>query len=327
MGCHFRILTPEVLLLLLGMAIAGGCGRPSGRPSASQNLDPNRILAKIGNEDFTAAQFEVFLQERFPESTSPNHPNDGVLSELLDRAIDERLVLHAARQHQVTASDRDVQDFLANSALLSDSNQNKTVITRDEKRFEHARDNLIINRYLQSIVPARSNTSPLEERKYYDSHLGSFQEPERYHVAEILVKDEPLARAIEGMLAKRKSFESLARKYSRNELAAKGGDLGWFGRGELPEQFERVVMRLKPEQHSGVVQTDFGYHIFKLMAIRPGRVIPFEEARQRIQTLLTNEDRKEALEQEIVRLRKSTLIVIRFQNLGFKYNTEKTGKQ
>lgn len=327
MDRHFRILPPEVLLLVLGLAITWGCGRPSSRPSASQNLDPNRTLAKVGNEDFTAAQFEVFLQERFPESTSPNHPNDGVLSELLDRAIDERIVLQAARHHQVTASDQDVQDFLTNSALLSDSNQNKTVSTREEKRFEHARENLIINRYLQSIVPARSDASPIEERKYYDSHLGSFQEPERYHVAEILVKDEPLARAIEGMLAKGKSFESLARKYSRNELAAKGGDLGWFGRGELPEQFERMVIRLKPQQHSGVVQTDYGFHIFKLTAIRTGRVIPFEEARQRIQTLLTNEHRKEALAQEIVRLRKSTLIEIRFQNLGFKYNNEKTAEQ
>jgi peptidyl-prolyl cis-trans isomerase C len=323
---QFRILPLELLVLVLGMAIAGGCRRPSGRPSAGENLDPNRTLANIGNEDFTAAQFEVFLQERFPESTTPIHRNDGVLSELLDRAIDERLLLQAARQHQVTASDRDVQDLLANNALMQDSNQNKTMNTGDGQRFEHARDNLIINRYLQSIGPARSDPSLPEEKKYYDSHLGSFEEPERYHVAEILVKDEPLARAIEGMLAKRKSFESLARKYSRNEFASKGGDLGWFGRGELPDQFEKVVMRMKPEQHSGVVQTDYGFHIFKLKSIRPGRVIPFEEVRQKIQTLLANEHRKEALAQEIARLRKSTSIVIRFQNLGFKYGNEKTEK-
>jgi len=94
----------------------------------------------------------------------------------------------------------------------------------------------------------------------------------------------------------------------------------------LPEQFERVVMGLKPGQHSGVVQTDYGFHIFKLKAIRPGRLIPFEEARQRIQPLLVNEHRREALAQEIARLRKSTLIVIRFQNLDFKYANEKTGE-
>ncbi|MBZ5552352.1 MAG: peptidylprolyl isomerase [Acidobacteriia bacterium] len=325
MAPHLRIRPLEIMVLALGMAIAGGCRAPSAGPSGGDNRDPNRTLARIGNEDFSAAQFEVYLQERFPESTSPLPRNDGVLSGLLDRAIDERLLLQAARHRQVTASDQDVQEFLANSALVPGSNQDKTLHTGNERRFEQARDNLIINRYLQSMGPLRSNPSLSEEKKYYESHLGFFQEPERYHVAEILVKDEPLARAIEGMLAKKKSFESLARKYSRNELASKGGDLGWFGRGELPEQLEKVVMGLKPEQHSGVVQTDFGFHIFKLKAIRPGRVVPFGESRQRIQTLLASERRKEALAQEIARLRTATAIVIQFQNLGFKYSPERGG--
>ena len=115
---HPVILRLKFLALILGVAISGGCGRPTGRPSAGENQDPNRVLAKIGNEDFTAAQFEVFLRERFPESTSPIPRNDSLLSELLDRAIDERLLLEAARQHHVTASDQDVQEFLANGALM-----------------------------------------------------------------------------------------------------------------------------------------------------------------------------------------------------------------
>jgi peptidyl-prolyl cis-trans isomerase C len=314
-----------LLVLFMGMKLAVGCGKTPDRPSQREDRDSTRTLAKIGKEEFTAAQFESFLHERFPESTSPLPRNDAVLSELLDRAIDERLLLLGARQHQVTVSDRDVQEYLANSDLVQGSNPGKAGNTLDSQRFERAREVLIINRYLQSIGSARYAPSAAVEKKYYEDHLKSFQEPERYHVAEILVKDEPLARGIEGMLARRKSFESLARKYSRNELAARGGDLGWFARGELPEQLEKAVMGLKPEQHSGVIKTDYGFHIFKLKGIQPGHATPFDEARRQIQTLLANEHRKEAVAQEIAQLRKSTAVEIRFQNLKFKYTPQQTG--
>jgi peptidyl-prolyl cis-trans isomerase C len=315
-------------MLILGMVCAVACRKPADRPSPRDDRDSTRTLARIGREDFSAAQFEVFLLERFPESASPIPRNDAVLSELLDHAINERLLLLAARQHQVTVSDGDVQEYLANSALVQGSSAEKTTTTTtDSQRLDRARDVLMVNRYVQSIASARSSPPPAEEKKYYNDHLESFQEPERYHVAEILVRDEPLARAIEGMLARKKSFESLARKYSRNDLAAKGGDLGWFARGELPEQLEKAVMGLKPEQHSGVVKTDYGFHIFKLKEIQPGHAIPFTEARSQIQTLLMNERRKEAVAEEIAQLRKSTPIEIRFQNLGFKYSPPKTGEQ
>ena len=316
---------PRFLLLFMGMVCAAACGRPSDRSTQHEDRDSTRTLVKIGQEDFSAAQFEVFLLERFPESTSPLPRNDSVLSELLDRAIDERLLLHAARQHQMTIPDRDVQEYLSNGSLVQGSSPGKTANPPDSQRFERARDVLMVNRYVQSIASARYIPSLDEETKYYNAQLGLFQEPERYHVAEILVRDEPLARAIEGMLAKKKSFESLARKYSRNELAATGGDLGWFARGELPEQFEKAVMGLKPQQHSGVIKTDYGFHIFKLKGIQPGHAVPLAEARRQIQTLLLNEHRKEAVAQEIAQLRKSIQIEIRVQNLGFKYNPPRTG--
>lgn len=321
----FRRWPPAWLALLtlsMELMVTAGCGKPSVQPQPGEGQSSNRSLVRIGNEDYTASQFEAFLHERFPESTIPLPRNDRVLSELLDRAINERLLLQAAREHQITVPDREVQEYLTNAEIIQNSNHAKVRDISGPQRFAHAREILMVNHYLQSMGSVRKGISVTDEKKYYESHPAAFQEPERYHVGEILVKDEPLARAIKGMLAKGKSFDSLARRYSTNELASKGGDLGWFARGELPEQFEKAVVGLKPGEHSRIIQTDYGFHIFKLKAIQAGHQIPFEKARREIQSLLTNERRQKVVARDVARLRKATPIAIQFQNLGFKYTPE-----
>lgn len=287
--------------------------------------DPRRIVATIGSERYSAAQLEVFLQERFPESSKPLPHNDGVLSELLDRAIDERLLLQAARSRSMTVEDQEVKEYLSNSSMIENTDPAKQTEEEKKQHFERAREVLLVNKYLQSLAPPKDSLSPTREREYYHSNLDQFQEPERYHIKEILVKDEPLAQAIEGMLARRKSFESLAQKYSKNPVASQGGDLGWFARGELPEQLERAVTALKPGQHSGIVKTDYGFHIFKLKEIQKSHQMPFEKARPQIRTRLIGEQTQETVNREISRLRKNTPITILFERLPFKYISIKPG--
>ncbi len=312
-------LLPFLLVILLG-----GCGqRPSGSsPDARDN--PQRVLVKIGDEDLTAGQFHAFLEEHFPESSNPIPRNDQVLSELLDRAINERLLIQAARQKNIQVSDADVQEYLTNSSLIQNLDRSKWTPEERRRRTERAREILMEDRFLQTISAGEKPVTPAEVQQYYQSHPGMFQEPDRYHIEEILVKDEPVAEAVEELLAKRKSFESLAQKYSRNPVASKGGDLGWFARGELPEQFEKAVMSLKPGQHTAVIRTDYGYHIFKLKEIRKGHVIPLPLARKQIEKILNDEKKKEAFVQEITRLRASVPIKIQTQNLGFNYIAERT---
>jgi hypothetical protein len=86
-------------------------------------------------------------------------------------------------------------------------------------------------------------------------------------VNHILVKTEQEANTIRERLAKGESFEALAREYSIDKAsAAKGGDLGSFGHGDLSpalSNFEAAAFRLKPGEVSAVIKTDLGYHIIK----------------------------------------------------------------
>ena len=325
-SCH-RLSCQILLSVLLLSTIAWvGCSPRSGSSGKGNALDPNRTIVQIGAENYTAAQFDDFLRERFPETTNPIPRNDEVMSELLDRAINERLLLQEARQQGVTVSDKDVQEYLSNSSLIQNLDLTKLTAAERQRRVERAREILMVDRFLQSLATGQKPVLASEVKQYYEAHLDSFQEPEQFHVEEILVKDEPLAEAIEERLNKRQSFASLAQKYSQNPVASKRGDLGWFARGELPEQFEKAVMALKSGQHSPIIKTDYGFHIFRLKEIRKGHLVSLQTARPQIEKILGEEKRKEIQVNEITRLRQSTPIRIELQNLGFKYSTERSGE-
>lgn len=133
-------------------------------------------------------------------------------------------------------------------------------------------------------------------RKYYDEHQGDFGTPEERRAAHILIAVNAAASQAEQETAKAKAeqlllqarqdpakFSELARKNSQDPgSAANGGDLGFFGHGMMVKPFEDATFALKVGEISGLVKSDFGYHIIKLIAVKPSRVLPFDEAREGI---------------------------------------------
>jgi peptidyl-prolyl cis-trans isomerase D len=134
-------------------------------------------------------------------------------------------------------------------------------------------------------------------RKYYEENKARFTTPEERRASHILVKVDKGASAEDRAKAKAKaesllaqlrkspdSFAELAKKNSDDPGSAeKGGDLDFFGRGAMVRPFEEQVFKMKPGEISGIVETDFGYHIIKLTAVRGGAVKPFDAVRAEIE--------------------------------------------
>jgi peptidyl-prolyl cis-trans isomerase D len=145
-----------------------------------------------------------------------------------------------------------------------------------------------------------------ELRKYYAENEKRYTAPEERRASHILIKAEKDApaqeRAVakakaEGLLAELKkapaSFAELARKNSQDPGSAeKGGDLDFFARGAMVKPFEDAAFSLKPGEISGLVESDFGYHILQLKAVRGGEKRSFDAVRAEIE-----EERKNQLAQ------------------------------
>jgi peptidyl-prolyl cis-trans isomerase D len=129
-------------------------------------------------------------------------------------------------------------------------------------------------------------------KKYYDEHQNEFGSPEQRQAAHILIAVAAQAADADKLAAKAKAaqvlqqvkqspdkFAELAKQYSQDPgSAASGGDLGQFGPGMMVKPFEEAVFKLKVGEISGLVQTDFGYHIIKLLAVNPAKALPLDEA-------------------------------------------------
>ncbi|QMV14026.1 peptidylprolyl isomerase [Vibrio spartinae] len=120
-----------------------------------------------------------------------------------------------------------------------------------------------------------------EAEKYYQDHADQYSIKAQRKVSHILVNDEKQADALLKQLKEGTDFSKLAKEDSQDPgSASKGGELDWFEKGVMDPAFEKAAFALKKVGDlSGVVKSNFGYHIIKLDAMKPAQVKPFSEVK------------------------------------------------
>jgi peptidyl-prolyl cis-trans isomerase D len=127
----------------------------------------------------------------------------------------------------------------------------------------------------------------------YAQHLSDYRVPDRVHVERILFKttdktpseDAALEKSAQDVLAQIKAgkdFGTLAQKYSEDSSASRGGDVGWLQRGQTEKQFEDTAFSLQPGQVSGLIQTDYGIDIIKVLDKQTAHLETFDEVKDQI---------------------------------------------
>jgi peptidyl-prolyl cis-trans isomerase C len=148
-----------------------------------------------------------------------------------------------------------------------------------------------------------------DAKKFYDENPGQFERPEQVQASHILVKVEAGAtedakaeakKEAEEILKKVKAggdFAALAKEHSDCPSSAQGGDLGLFGRGQMVKEFEETAFGMKPGDISGLVETQFGYHIIKVTDKKEAGKIAFDEVKDDLEKYLTQRKQQEFLQE------------------------------
>ena len=136
---------------------------------------------------------------------------------------------------------------------------------------------------------------PADLQRYYNENISQYQTPEQIRASHILLntegQDEATVRAQgEDLLAELEDgadFAALATEHSEDPgSAANGGDLDYFGRGQMVPEFETAAFALDIGETSGLVQTQYGFHIIRVVDKNAATTQPFDDVRPQIEDLL-----------------------------------------
>ena len=244
----------------------------------SQNMSPPMFESRV-KEDLAVRQLaEVFNQNGYSSNAAADN---------LVRLNEQQRVVSVAQ----IALDTFLKQGKVEEAAIKEYYENSQ---QEFRTPERARVEYVLLS-ADSLLPQMAVDAD-EIRKYYGEHQTEFGTAEQRHAAHILIAVPAQASEADKKAAREKAesilqqvkqspakFAELAKKYSADPgSAANGGDLGLFGRGMMVKPFEDAAFSLKPGEISGVVQSDFGFHIIKLLEVKAARIPPLEEVKGNI---------------------------------------------
>lgn len=179
---------------------------------------------------------------------------------------------------------------------------------------------LAIDELLKTKVVKDIEVTDEETRKYYDEHLDQFKQAEQVKASHILIKVEPTAtdeqkaearkkiETVQGKLKKGDDFAAVAKEYSEGPSNGRGGDLGFFQRGQMVKPFEDAAFTMEADQVSEVVETQFGYHIIKVFEKKQESTAPYSEVKDQLKEHLKQQKTRQIVEEYVEGLRKKAKI-------------------
>tara|TARA_B100000686_G_scaffold165200_2_gene172854 strand:+ start:756 stop:1979 length:1224 start_codon:yes stop_codon:yes gene_type:complete len=300
------------------------------RPEVTTGEVFDRVVAKVNSEIITMSLLDeraIALRHKFRKETVEFNEKE-VLREALEMIINEKLQLQQAKKMGFEVDNSSVEAALKNIERQNGLQEGQLEQMLDaegasiETYKERIRDQIIVSKVKNFELGSRLNVSDKRIVKYYHDHQKDFWESGKSKVRHILIlfekessvkKKQEKYRKIKKILSQLESgkdFSEAAKIYSEDVSASSGGDLGFVEKGQMVPEFEKTVYSLKEGEISGIVETDYGFHIIKVDEVRKGRTIPLNTVRNKIKGILAGKKEKTVYENWMKELKDSSFIEI-----------------
>jgi peptidyl-prolyl cis-trans isomerase C len=289
------------------------------------------VVARVNGEDVKKADLDRMIKTMEGRAGQPVPPDrrDEIYRGALDQLIVYTLLKQESKSKAVKIEDAEIDkkvqelrgQFPTQEAFekaLKDRGMTVDSLKSD------ARVDLSVNKVMDGVVANVPGPTDAEAKDFYDKNPDKFKQDAQVRASHILVRVDPNADAktkaqakaeIESVLKELKAggdFAKLAQKHSQDGSASQGGDLGYFPKGQMVPEFDQAAFSLPVGQLSGIVTTQFGYHILKVTDKKPPRTVPFEETQAQIKQYLEQDKKQKAADAYIDGLKKKAKIDILF---------------
>jgi len=244
--------------LVAALLVPAGCAE-----DPDENL-PARVVARVGAREIERRELLDELAWRGLGRIETPEVKTRLAERIIASHLDEAVLEAAALAADITVGDEEVERAMYASAQSYPPGGFARVLIAEqmseESYRERVRRRLLVDRYLERHLPREKVESATGDPRLLE---------ERVRVRHLLVKSEEEANRIrDDIRGKRISLEDAARRYSIAPEASHGGDVGWFVKGQLPSVFDRCF-DLEKGKISEVVASDYGFHLFEVIARAP----------------------------------------------------------
>lgn len=216
----------------------------------------NKVLALVGEKEIRQSDFDTLLQQIGPQRAMQFQSEEGQ-KQLLDELIHQELFLIDGKANKI----EETEEF--------------------QRELDFVKDNMIKQFAIRNVLDS-VKVEDNEIEAFYNENGAMFRNAESVTASHILVDSEEKANVILEELKGDKSFEDAAKEYSSCPSSQNGGDLGNFERGRMVPEFENAAFELAVGEMSGVVPTQFGFHIIKVTDKQEASQKSMEDAKEEI---------------------------------------------
>lgn len=253
---------------------------------------------------------------------------DKVRSNVLNNMIDRELLYQDAVKNGIKVDGKAVDaqlDKMKKNFSGEEEYQKalKMMNTSEADLKANITQGMVIQQLIETKVTPQIRITDAQNKEFYDTHPEWFKKPEQVKASHILIKAEPSAgeadkatarkkiEEVQAKLKKGEKFDALAKQYSECPSSEKGGDLGYFSRGQMVKPFEDAAYAMKPGDVSDIVTTQFGYHLIQVTDKKPESTTAYEEAKDKIGNHLKQEKMMEGVNAYIQKLKAEAKIQVR----------------
>ncbi len=274
-----------------------------------------------GRFNMSVPQFEELIRQGLLEEKFRRLVTDGISASPADLQEEFRARNQKIKLGYVYLKPEDIEAKLNPSEA-----EIRAAYEKDKAKYEVPERRVVryalndISRIRQSVQVSDDELKPI-----YESRIQLYQVPNRVHVEHILfatrgktdAEVEEIRKKADDVLkqaTKNAKFEDLAKKYSEDTTKDKGGDIGWIEQGQTVAEFEKAAFSLPKGGISGLVKTQFGFHIIKVLDKETAHTKTFEEVKEtlRAPALLEKTDKlaSDQAEQIAATIRKSSSMTL-----------------
>jgi peptidyl-prolyl cis-trans isomerase SurA len=294
----------------------------------------DRVVAVVNQEIITLSEVEKWTNPLKQEIVTKDRLEkqdrvETLCRQVLEKLIEEKLIDQEAKKSGIKVSSKEIE------ATLEEVKQ-RNAVTQEDLERALAVEGLTLDTYKEQIrkglqrkkliswsVKVEEKPGEKELREFYQKNMDRYRTNETYRPSHILFAIPKEATPEEMGEIRRKAqkvlerikggedFGEMALLYSEDASSKNRGDLGYFKKGELVPAFEREALRLKVGEVSGIVQSELGFHIIKLLDRKGMDPFPFEEVQEKVKADYYESEIEKAFKQYVSTLKEKAVIEIK----------------